>query len=130
MLVAECAPHRKNVRKAVELDGRRAVCAVNAFLSEEMKPYDRAEGKDYRARERYSVVMENCFRRMDGNLIEEAQKLLRGEYGFLCQYDEEPDFETVWSLVADLKKRMIYRAEGDPRKERFIEDERLRLAFP
>lgn len=41
----------------------------------------------------------------------------------MCQYDE-PDFETVWSSIFDLKKLMIYRAEGDPRKKKFIVDSR------
>lgn len=69
--------------------------------------------------------METLNRHMKGNLIDTAQKLLKGEYGFMCQYDQEPDFETVWSSVFDLKNLTIYRAEGDPRKKKFIVDKRL-----
>ena len=43
----------------------------------------------------------------------------------MCQYDDTPDFETVWSSVFDLNSLMIYRAEGDPRRERFVTDSRL-----
>lgn len=43
----------------------------------------------------------------------------------MCQYDEEPDFETVWSSIFDLEHLLIYRAEGDPRKKKFITDKRL-----
>ena len=43
----------------------------------------------------------------------------------MCQYDYDPDFETVWSSVFDLENLMIYRAEGDPRRNRFITDTRL-----
>ncbi|MDO4942866.1 MAG: hypothetical protein Q4E73_08545, partial [Lachnospiraceae bacterium] len=62
---------------------------------------------------------------MNGNLIENTEKLLKGDYGFMCQYDNEPDFETVWSSIFDLESLKIYRAEGDPRKKKFITDSRL-----
>ena len=58
--------------------------------------------------------------------IETTKQLLKGDYGFICQYDNEPDFETVWSSIFDLKSLMVYRAEGDPRKVKFVEDSRLR----
>ena len=44
----------------------------------------------------------------------------------MCQYDDIPDFETVWSSVYDLNSLRIYRAEGDPRKKKFLTDDRLR----
>ena len=51
---------------------------------------------------------------------------MKGDYGFMCQYDNEPDFETVWSSIFDLESLAIYRAEGDPRKKKkFISDNRL-----
>ena len=68
--------------------------------------------------------MENFSTHIKGNLIEVTEQLLKGDYGFMCQYDK-PDFETVWSSVFDLKNLMIYRAEGDPRKEKFVADSRL-----
>ena len=43
----------------------------------------------------------------------------------MCQYDNEPDFETVWSSIFDLRSLVIFRAEGDPRKKKFIADSRL-----
>ena len=43
----------------------------------------------------------------------------------MCQYDNEPYFETIWSSIFDLKHFVIYRAEGDPRKKEFIIDNRL-----
>lgn len=62
---------------------------------------------------------------MNGNIIENTEKLLKGDYGFMCQYDHEPDFETIWSSIFDLESLRIYRAEGDPRKNKFITDSRL-----
>ena len=52
-------------------------------------------------------------------LIKATQELLKGRYGFMCQYDDSPEFETVWSSVFDLKSRTIWRAEGDPRTTAF-----------
>lgn len=43
----------------------------------------------------------------------------------MCQYDNEPDFEAVWSSIFELENLMIYRAEGDPGKKKFIIDSRL-----
>ena len=97
---------------------------VNSFTSDEMKQHDAAKGNDYQSAKRYRTVMENFSTHIKGNLIEATQQLLRGNFGFMCQYDE-PDFETVWSSIFDLKKLMIYRAEGDPRKKKFIVDSRL-----
>ncbi len=61
-----------------------------------------------------------------GNLITAKQKLLKGEYGFLCHYDQEPDFETVWSSIFDLRTLQIYQASGDPRKNTFQVENGLR----
>lgn len=62
---------------------------------------------------------------LQNTAVVETQKLLKGEYGFMCQYDDEPDFETIWSSIFDLSNLMIYRAEGDPRRKKFITDKRL-----
>ena len=64
------------------------------------------------------------FIHIQDNYIETTKQLLKGDYGFMCQYDD-PNFETVWSSVFDLKTLMIYRAEGDPRKKKFVVDNRL-----
>ena len=124
MLVVECTPYEKRIREAVSIDDAKIVCTVNSFTSDEMKQHDAAKGNDYQSAKRYRTVMENFSTHIKGNLIEATQQLLRGNFGFMCQYDE-PDFETVWSSIFDLKKLMIYRAEGDPRKKKFIVDSRL-----
>lgn len=63
--------------------------------------------------------------RIKEDYIETTKQLLKGDYGFMCQYDNEPDFETVWSSVFDLESLTVYRAEGDPRKKKFMMDNRL-----
>ena len=44
----------------------------------------------------------------------------------MCQYDKSLNFETVWSSIFDLDSLVIYRAEGNPRRCKFINDKRLK----
>ena len=90
-----------------------------------MKQYDDANGNDYHSAKRYSVVLGSFANNINGDLIAATKHLLKGDYGFMCQYDDEPDFETVWSSIFDLENLVIYRAEGDPRRKKFITDDRL-----
>lgn len=122
MAVAECTPREKRLREAVNMGSGKIICTVNSFSSDEMKKYDAAGGNDYDSAERYRTVINWFLSHANENLMESAKRLLKGTYGFICQYDDEPDFETVWSSVFDLNHLMIYRAEGDPRKNEFVGD--------
>lgn len=127
MAVVECTPSAKKIREAETFDNDSIVCTVNCFISDEMKPYDDADGNDYESYKRYKVVMDSFSHgQIKDDYIETTKQLLRGDYGFMCQYDHEPDFETVWSSIFDLESLVIYRAEGDPRRKKFIDDNRLR----
>ena len=126
MVVVECTPTFKKIREAEIFHGDRIVCAVNSFTSDAMKPYDDANGNDYNSHERYKVVMDSfASGKIRDDYIETTEQLLKGNYGFMCQYDDEPDFETVWSSIFDLESLIIYRAESDPRKKKFVSDNRL-----
>lgn len=124
MMVVECTPDEKRIRESVNMENGKIVCTVNSFTSDEMKRYNAVNGNDYHSATRYETVLQNFNTHIKGNLIEATEHLLKGRYGFMCQYDAL-DFETVWSSVFDLKNLMIYRAEGDPRKKKFIVDSRL-----
>lgn len=125
MAVVECTPERKRVRPPKRYGSDYIVCTVNSFTSDEMKPYDDAGGDDYHSLERYQVVTDSFTHHIKADYIKNTTRLLKGEYGFMCQYDNEPDFETVWSSIFDLKSLVVYRAEGDPRKKKFVTDVRL-----
>lgn len=125
MAVMECTPAVKKIREAEVFGNGRIVCTVNSFISDEMKPYDDAHGNDYDSCKRYKTVIDSFSSGYLKDDIETTKQLLKGEYGFMCQYDDEPDFETVWSSIFDLESLIIYRAEGDPRKKKFIVDSRL-----
>ena len=126
MAVVECTPFKKKIRDAESFKNGRIVCTVNSFTSDEMKPYDDANGDDYDSHKRYQVVIDSfASGRIKEDYIETTKQLLKGDYGFMCQYDNEPDFETVWSSVFDLESLNVYRAEGNPRKKKFMMDNRL-----
>ena len=126
MVVVECTPILKKVRAAETFENGSIVCTVNSFTSDEMKPYDDAKGNDYDSHRRYRTVLDSfSSERIKDEYIETTEHLLKGDYGFMCQYDDEPDFETVWSSIFDLDSLVIYRAEGDPRKKKFVTDNRL-----
>jgi predicted choloylglycine hydrolase len=86
-----------------------------------------SHGEDtYFSDERYNTVIEAIRNYKKDNIIEYLQDLLKGKYGFMCQYEKRLNFETVWSSIFDLNMLKIYRAEGDPRRKKFIEDNRLK----
>lgn len=124
MAVVECTPFAKRIRNAVNCNGGQIVCTVNSFTSNEMKPFDMANGDNYFSERRYQTVVDSFSTCIQNDYIETTKQLLKGDYGFMCQYDD-PNFETVWSSIFDLKTLMIYRAEGDPRKKKFRVDNRL-----
>lgn len=124
MAVIECTPTAKRIRKEICSNEGKIVCTVNSFTSVEMKPFDMANGDDYFSDRRYQTVIDSFLTHIQDDYIETTKQLLKGDYGFICQYDD-PNFETVWSSVFDLKTLMIYRAEGDPRKKKFGIDNRL-----
>lgn len=126
MKVVECTPHFKRIREAEVMNGDKIVCTVNSFTSSEMQLYDDSHGNDFDSYKRYQVVLDSFEKELYDNLIEKTQSLLRGDYGFMCQYDKALYFETIWSSIFDLKSLVIYRAEGDPRKKKYVQDCRLR----
>lgn len=125
IFVVECTPSLKNIREAETFNTGKIACITNSFESDKMKQYDASYGNNYNASLRYNVVLESFQKYIKDNLIENTKNLLMGNYGFMCQYDNEPGFETVWSQIFDLKTLKAYRAEGDPRKKEFINDKRL-----
>lgn len=126
-LVVECSPEVKNVRKPIKINNDlEVICTVNSFTSNEMKKYEWDFEDTYQSDERYENVI-NAFKNFNNeDIIEYIKNILKGNYGFMCQYDKSLDFETIWSSIFDLSNLTIYRAEGDPRKKKFIEDNRLK----
>ncbi len=126
MAVVECNPLRIQVRyPEKDANGDSFIITVNHFSSKEMWRHDASDRNVYYSEVRYQTAY-NALMNMDYNDgVEHAQNILRGKYGFMCQYDKALNFETIWSTVIDISNQKIYREEGSPRMTKYIEDKRL-----
>ena len=88
---------------------------------------DCAEEDNWFAERRYQTLRKALGRKEIAVAIPFAKELLSGKHGFLCQYDRNTGKDTVWSVVYDLKRRRIYRSEGNPGRCRYREDERFQF---
>lgn len=123
--VAECNPEEIEViRPRV---GEQFVVTANNFNSEKMQPYRNPGIDDWRSDERYQTARHALERNKDGYSLTFAEDLLSGKYGFMCQYDRKQNADTVWSVVYDLRKKRIWRAEGNPSRKPFKEDSRMKF---
>jgi predicted choloylglycine hydrolase len=114
----ECSPQKIKINR-----GDFAV-ASNHFVSEEMKKYEEAKNL-YCSNERYKTGYDALSKGFDKVAVGYAKDILSGKLGFMCQYDKELNFDTVWSSVFDISNNKIYRAEGNPSRTRFKEDIRF-----
>ncbi len=116
MVVVECTPDKKRIREAITSNKGSIVCTVNSFTSDEYASYDDSNGDDYDSAKRYKVVMNSFIDKITSNYLENTISLLKGEYGFMCQY-EDPNFQTVWSSIFNLKKFDGLSSRGRPAKK-------------
>jgi len=107
--------------------GRNSVAAANCFVSKEMRPYRNTEIDDWRADERYQTARNALSNNPEKLSVEFAKEILSGKHGFMCQYDRKTNADTVWSVVYDLKRKQIWRTEGNPSRKAFKEDNRMKL---
>lgn len=123
--VAECCSEKVEIRKP---SGQKPyVCATNVFRTDKMAQFSIAGIDNWRAEERYETLVSSLNRNADTMDLELAADLLSGKHGFLCQYDRRTGKDTVWSVLYDLTRGKIYRAEGNPSRRRFQEDTRFRM---
>lgn len=105
------------------------MAAANCFHSKEMQPYCNTTVDDWRAEERYETAYQALKGHQKLYSVEYAESILAGEHGFMCQYDRKTNADTVWSVVYDLKRKRIYRVEGNPSRKPFKEDDRMKLSY-
>lgn len=126
MVVVECNPTKINIRYPEKnKDGENFIVTVNHFTSEQMKEHEAKNGNLYFSRERYETAY-NALKNgdyIDG--LSHSENILKGKYGFMCQYQKSLNFDTIWSSVFDLTNGKIYIAEGNPKKAKYKEDKRL-----
>lgn len=102
------------------------VCAVNRFWDEPSGCGDCSDAGDFSFCQTLQDRIDHFSSPMQGDQTEAAMRLLKGDEGFMCQYDDIPDFETVWSSIFDLGSLAVYRADGDPRTAPLLRINRLR----
>lgn len=93
-----------------------------------MKKYEETKNL-YCSKERYKTGYDALSNGFDKVSVGYAKDILRGKLGFMCQYDKELNFDTVWSSVFDISNHKIYRAEGNPLRRKFKEDLRFNKIF-
>lgn len=123
--VVECNPKEIVVIKPRE--GEQFVATANNFNSEIMHSYRNPEIDDWRSDERYQTARNALKNNKDCYSVAFAQDILSGKYGFMCQYDRKQNADTVWSVIYDLKRKQVWRAEGNPSRKKFKEDSRFKL---
>ena len=119
--LVECNCDKKHIIK------NDYVFTSNHFVSECMRVYQTALEDDVHSHERYNTL-ENAFKNYKYNL-DFSKELLSGKYGFMCQYDKKDDIDTIWSSIYSIKDKKIYRAEGNPSRNSFKEDKRLKFSY-
>ena len=122
--VVECNP------KAIEVIRPRPmelfVATANNFNSEKMRPYRNPEIDDWRSDERCHTALTALAQNGSRLTVPIAKDVLSGKTGFMCQYDRKQGADTVWSVVYDLKRKEIWRCEGNPARKRFLQDTRMK----
>ena len=124
--VIECNAEQIKVEKTLN-NNLSFVCATNTFHFPEMMGYNNDKTDNWFAEERYQTLYSAFNRKNGGFNLPFAEKLLSGDYGFLCQYDRSTGKDTVWSVIYDMKRHKIYRSEGNPRRHKFKEDTRFQF---
>lgn len=93
-------------------EGEDFVVTANNFNSEKLKCFRTSEDiDDWRSEERYFNAKTALELNRKDYSVAFAQKLLSGDYGFMCQYDRRKNADTVWSVVYDVKNCKIYRVK-------------------
>lgn len=107
------------------------VCAANTFHSPAFSQSPSFAGNcnagidDWMSETRYQTMRSYLKTNADKMGISDAQGLLSGKEGFLCQYDRKTGKDTVWSALYELKNGNIYRSEGNPGRNGFTQDTRF-----
>lgn len=123
--VVECNPENVVVIKTEQ--GQYFVATANNFNSDKMKKFRNPDIDDWRSDDRYLTAYGALKNTSEQYSVDFAQSILAGKYGFMCQYDRKTNADTVWSVVYDLKRKQIWRVEGNPSRKKFKEDSRMKI---
>ncbi len=115
-----------NCKKSVVIKpkpGENFMVSTNHFISPEMQQYQ-DDVEDFRSMDRYHNAYA-ALKSSKNYSVELAQDILSGKHGFMCQYDRSKGLDTVWSCVYDIKNNIALRADGNPRRAKYMRDTRM-----
>ncbi len=119
MVVIEASPKQIAVREPKN----DYIVSTNHLNHPKMQKLEIFEPPDSRIR--YETIIKTLSNRK-GKLDEEyIQSILSNHKGLVCSHIEEIRLGTLWSMVANLNTRQIWRAEGHPCSNPYIRDNRL-----
>lgn len=123
MIVVECSSEKVIVRRPE----KNYLIASNHFVSSEMlEQHSNPEENWYHSFDRYNTIDIALNKTTGKEPVLYTQEILSGKYGFVCQYEKDLKFDTLWSVVYDLSELDVYCAEGNPSKAKYKEDTRLK----
>jgi predicted choloylglycine hydrolase len=123
MVVVEAAHERVNVRKPE--NGARFVAATNHFVSEEMRALENLDKRPPDSEKRYDAITRALSQTIGGLEQKAIKEILSDHAGLVCSHIETIQLGTLWSIIANLTKLKILRAEGHPCNTKFQQDTRL-----
>ena len=112
--------------KTIKINEANAVYRTNHFIEQTMLKYKYLGEDDVFSHLRYKTLNSQNY---TGFNLSDIFELLKGKNGFICQYDKTKKFDTIWSSIFDIKNKVIYRCEGNPKQKKFIIDKRLKFSF-
>jgi len=122
MAVVEASPEKVNVRGPDS--GRRFLAATNHFVSDEMRSLENLEKRPPDSEKRYGAIIRALSQA--GSIDQKTIKdILSDHTGLVCSHIEAIQLGTLWSIIANLTKLKILRAEGHPCNTKFQPDTRL-----
>jgi predicted choloylglycine hydrolase len=124
MVVVEASPQLTGVRTPGE---EGFIVSTNHFVHPEMLDIPLYEPPDSRIR--YKTI-ERMLKNRTGELNEGLLKSILSDHtGLICSHRKSIKLGTLWSVVANLNKLRIFRAEGHPCRAKYEQDNRLNKAI-
>lgn len=129
MAVAEVSPDKVMIRNPER--GESFVVCTNHFVLPEMQEYEDLERRkieNWDTIHRYNAISEGLQKAGRKINSEAAQRIMSDHNGYVCSHQNKIKLGTLWSIVASLKNLSVFRAEGNPCRAKYNEDQRLKRA--
>jgi predicted choloylglycine hydrolase len=129
MAVTEVSPDKVMIRKPEH--GEDFIVCTNHFVLSEMQQYEDLERRkieNWDTIPRYKAISEGIRKAGRKMNVEAAQRIMSDHTGYVCSHQNKIKLGTLWSITASLKDLDVFRAEGNPCRTKYKEDQRLRKA--